>query len=150
MDLAAFWEIFFLMRRLPPRSTRTDTLVPYTTLFRSRDTAVVLGHVALGVGGAVEHDAFGVRDPRVVARRAPAHGSTRLARGALLRALGLHLLLDHHLQARAEPVAAVVLRPLPGRGGDHRPKQAPRRANASRAGSRGGVPDPKTAAVRSR
>src|SRR3546814_6925685 len=26
---------FFLMVRLPPRSTRTDTLFPYTTLFRS-------------------------------------------------------------------------------------------------------------------
>src|SRR3546814_6593388 len=25
------------MIRLPPRSTRTDTLFPYTTLFRSRD-----------------------------------------------------------------------------------------------------------------
>src|SRR3546814_17739025 len=28
--------IFFLMIRRPPRSTRTDTLFPYTTLFRSR------------------------------------------------------------------------------------------------------------------
>src|SRR3546814_923563 len=27
--------IFFLMKRRPPRSTRTDTLFPYTTLFRS-------------------------------------------------------------------------------------------------------------------
>src|SRR3546814_11902674 len=27
--------VFFLMRRRPPRSTRTDTLLPYTTLFRS-------------------------------------------------------------------------------------------------------------------
>src|SRR3546814_16747086 len=27
--------MFFLMRRRPPRSTRTDTLFPYTTLFRS-------------------------------------------------------------------------------------------------------------------
>src|SRR3546814_11428982 len=27
--------IFFLMIRRPPRSTRTDTLFPYTTLFRS-------------------------------------------------------------------------------------------------------------------
>src|SRR3546814_5192573 len=27
---------FFFMIRLPPRSTRTDTLFPYTTLFRSR------------------------------------------------------------------------------------------------------------------
>src|SRR3546814_19782354 len=29
-------SIFFLMIRRPPRSTRTDTLFPYTTLFRSR------------------------------------------------------------------------------------------------------------------
>src|SRR3546814_10928794 len=28
---------FFLMIRRPPRSTRTDTLFPYTTLFRSPD-----------------------------------------------------------------------------------------------------------------
>src|SRR3546814_10852448 len=28
--------VFFLMIRLPPRSTRTDTLFPYTTLFRSQ------------------------------------------------------------------------------------------------------------------
>src|SRR3546814_13057797 len=28
---------FFLMLRRPPRSTRTDTLFPYTTLFRSSD-----------------------------------------------------------------------------------------------------------------
>src|SRR3546814_18798118 len=28
---------FFLMIRRPPRSTRTDTLLPYTTLFRSDD-----------------------------------------------------------------------------------------------------------------
>src|SRR3546814_5399777 len=27
------------MRRRPPRSTRTDTLFPYTTLFRSRSSA---------------------------------------------------------------------------------------------------------------
>src|SRR3546814_20792183 len=28
--------VFFLMIRRPPRATRTDTLFPYTTLFRSR------------------------------------------------------------------------------------------------------------------
>src|SRR3546814_16987014 len=28
--------VFFLMIQRPPRSTRTDTLFPYTTLFRSR------------------------------------------------------------------------------------------------------------------
>src|SRR3546814_2363059 len=30
-----FLCFFFSMRRRPPRSTRTDTLFPYTTLFRS-------------------------------------------------------------------------------------------------------------------
>src|SRR3546814_13212422 len=33
--LAFFVFLFFLMIRRPPRSTRTDTLFPYTTLFRS-------------------------------------------------------------------------------------------------------------------
>src|SRR3546814_20252360 len=31
-----FLLFFFLMRRRPPRSTRTDTLFPYTTLFAAR------------------------------------------------------------------------------------------------------------------
>src|SRR3546814_15166283 len=30
------WFFFFLMIRRPPSSTRTDTLLPYTTLFRSQ------------------------------------------------------------------------------------------------------------------
>src|SRR3546814_18190129 len=30
-----FSVVFFIMRRRPPGSTRTDTLFPYTTLFRS-------------------------------------------------------------------------------------------------------------------
>src|SRR3546814_4594728 len=33
--LHCFQRIFLLMIRRPPRSTRTDTLFPYTTLFRS-------------------------------------------------------------------------------------------------------------------
>src|SRR3546814_10947467 len=33
--LLFFFIFFFLMIRRPPRSTRTDTLFPYTTLFRS-------------------------------------------------------------------------------------------------------------------
>src|SRR3546814_3171043 len=35
-----FKTFFFLMIRRPPRSTRTDTLFPYTTLFRSRRQAL--------------------------------------------------------------------------------------------------------------
>src|SRR3546814_13745337 len=38
-DQLSRWCIcLFLMIRRPPRSTRTDTLFPYTTLFRSRRT----------------------------------------------------------------------------------------------------------------
>src|SRR3546814_3141625 len=54
------------MIRRPPRSTRTDTLFPYTTLFRS----------AVG-----KDQPFGVRH---------LHGDARLLR--LLRCLGHHLL----------------------------------------------------------
>src|SRR3546814_4459469 len=35
-DSSVVLVVFFLMIRRPPRSTRTDTLFPYTTLFRSR------------------------------------------------------------------------------------------------------------------
>src|SRR3546814_3202897 len=35
--LLSMFFFFFLMIRRPPRSTRTDTLFPYTTLFRSVD-----------------------------------------------------------------------------------------------------------------
>src|SRR3546814_17522690 len=35
--------MFFLMIRRPPRSTRTDTLFPYTTLFRSVDELWLFG-----------------------------------------------------------------------------------------------------------
>src|SRR3546814_4878334 len=41
--------MFFLMIRRPPRSTRTDTLFPYTTLFRSPDS-----HHHLGVASAFQ------------------------------------------------------------------------------------------------
>src|SRR3546814_11348063 len=36
--------VFFLMIRRPPRSTRTDTLFPYTTLFRSARRLQLPGH----------------------------------------------------------------------------------------------------------
>src|SRR3546814_11079371 len=39
--------LFFLMIRRPPRSTRTDTLFPYTTLFRSNAEKEFPGTVAL-------------------------------------------------------------------------------------------------------
>src|SRR3546814_14612120 len=41
---------FFLMIRRPPRSTRTDTLFPYTTLFRSRARFEAPAHKGPGAG----------------------------------------------------------------------------------------------------
>src|SRR3546814_16361023 len=43
---------FFLMIRRPPRSTRTDTLVPYTTLFRSHHGEHALDADLLAIGQA--------------------------------------------------------------------------------------------------
>src|SRR3546814_3357960 len=45
------------MIRRPPRSTRTDTLFPYTTLFRSRLEAAELGDVGAGGEGLVARPA---------------------------------------------------------------------------------------------
>src|SRR3546814_20744816 len=63
--------IVFLMRRRPPRSTRTDTLFPYTTLFRSPGTAGGSGHHAgkdgAGVGNPRTRSVFGL--PAAPARR---------------------------------------------------------------------------------
>src|SRR3546814_12615155 len=47
-----FALFFFLMIRRPPRSTRTDTLFPYTTLFRSREAAML---AQSAIGCAVNH-----------------------------------------------------------------------------------------------
>src|SRR3546814_13951793 len=65
MAIHLFSCLFFLMIRRPPRSTRTDTLFPYTTLFRSTDRrgdllrilrphARVLILAPIAVGPAVE------------------------------------------------------------------------------------------------
>src|SRR3546814_18116365 len=55
--------VFFLMIRRPPRSTRTDTLFPYTTLFRSpraaklgEDDAVSQRAADAGEGSAPRRD----------------------------------------------------------------------------------------------
>src|SRR3546814_1241854 len=54
---------FFLMIRRPPRSTRTDTLFPYTTLFRSPTAIPASGAWSLrtAAGRSVVHDHRGFR-----------------------------------------------------------------------------------------
>src|SRR3546814_5896347 len=67
---------FFLMIRRPPRSTRTDTLFPYTTLFRSPLSASLRGDAARG-GAPRGRPAAGPRRPPHLspARRSEEHTS---------------------------------------------------------------------------
>src|SRR3546814_14781273 len=44
-------HVFFLMIRRPPRSTRTDTLFPYTTLFRSGQSCAARRRIPLYAAG---------------------------------------------------------------------------------------------------
>src|SRR3546814_1879781 len=55
--------VLFLMIRRPPRSTRTDTLFPYTTLFRSANGGE-------GPGGNARDNRRADRRPRRLRRRA--------------------------------------------------------------------------------
>src|SRR3546814_1902487 len=54
----------FLMLRRPPRSTRTDTLFPYTTLFRSYRQ-----RVACGIGGATQEGGMPEREQAGIAQQ---------------------------------------------------------------------------------
>src|SRR3546814_18702430 len=104
---------FFLMIRRPPRSTRTDTLFPYTTLFRSPVTpasymrkaaqALASAHQLLAGG-----DADGACNRAYYAMFDAAHASLRSANVAetasatktnrgLIAAFGQHLFLGAHV-----------------------------------------------------
>src|SRR3546814_16338969 len=81
---------FFLMIRRPPRSTRTDTLFPYTTLFRSATGAVfgaagAVAGAAAAAADAPSRSALTMRPPGPlpvsVLRSIPFSSARRLARG---------------------------------------------------------------------
>src|SRR3546814_5061882 len=72
--------LFLLMIRRPPRSTRTYTLFPYTTLFLSWYPCGLLPSLARPIGGAFYKASEAARDglapipPRGRGRRVPARG----------------------------------------------------------------------------
>src|SRR3546814_9462005 len=91
--------LFFLMIRRPPRSTRTDTLFPYTTLFRSEYRLDVQA-AAAGAGQAHRDPAKGrgglevdraylrkvqARSGRADGDGAPQQSAHRAARASALR-----------------------------------------------------------------
>src|SRR3546814_11963116 len=122
-----FFVVFFLMIRRPPRATRTDTLFPYTTLFRSQEPRDGINH---------HH------------RRQFATGQYEIAQ----RQLKIPFLLQQPLiepfvasaeqdQIRflAEPLRPLLVEPTALRSQVHHPGTAPRRFRvADRGGKRPG------------
>src|SRR3546814_5667803 len=75
-------DIFFLMIRRPPRSTRTDTLFPYTTLFRSATgtSSTATTRLSAGTSGASRGRLAGRRRARragISSVRLPVQASRR-------------------------------------------------------------------------
>src|SRR3546814_17776877 len=64
--------VFFLIVRRPPRSTRTDTLFPYTTLFRSQRADRAAGIFDDMTGAARRADGAGDVEDDVLRRHAGA------------------------------------------------------------------------------
>src|SRR3546814_2697670 len=89
------YVFFFLMRRRPPRSTRTDTLFPYTTLFRSASAHV---HFKPQLAGTAAQHRFHLR----IALKAFRHARHFLA----------HALPARHV-AGAIKAVALLFQPLP-------------------------------------
>src|SRR3546814_10909176 len=86
--------MFFLKIRRPPRSTRTDTLFPYTTLFRSVNSQVTTNH------------AFRPKYPR-------AYHLARLDKLLIVKCMGstIRRISDgRHSESHAEQRLPVVLR----------------------------------------
>src|SRR3546814_18482259 len=80
--------VFFLMLRRPPRSTRTDTLFPYTTLFRSATDTPAIISISNFKGGvakttlalhAAQH--FAIRGYRVLLVDCDSQASTTMMFG---------------------------------------------------------------------
>src|SRR3546814_21029649 len=118
------WSLFFfLMIRRPPRSTRTDTLFPYTTLFRSR------GNPARG---AFDHGAQraarlarGVHQPFPALRR----GGVWTEKGIAINLFKVEVFrIDHIAADLGDPGVALDL-------GAHQPR--PAEIGARRVGKEG-------------
>src|SRR3546814_18935491 len=78
-------SLFFLMIRRPPRSTRTDTLFPNTTLFRSEfERALIRERTRAGIKAAVARGArpgnpkMRSRDPGAIAEIRASHKERHL------------------------------------------------------------------------
>src|SRR3546814_350029 len=119
-----FLFFFFLMIRRPPRSTRTDTLFPYTTLFRSLEPL----SDAVSDDGLVERFAQQRVDEGAVCLRQRAERSPELVDdGVARREPGRVCRLDRRLRKRCLPHREPC-------GGGRQRRQRPVAARHGRAG----------------
>src|SRR3546814_18793798 len=114
------------MRRRPPRSTRTDTLFPYTTLFRSVD-----GHLVRTQDRRPDHAGDFLTERIMLLgalhkRTDDALAGMEAAEAIVARG-GLGLVVDDRRMARMRDAKGqiVTLRQIPGapRGGIERPQR---------------------------
>src|SRR3546814_11592367 len=112
---------FFLMIRRPPRSTRTDTLFPYTTLFRTDH-----GSNALGISAAFDQQAHRLAEQAEPRQQRPRRQADVALRDVARMVHGAHSALPHSLYclclplepgARDDQLLAPPHRPAPRRLG---------------------------------
>src|SRR3546814_7472477 len=99
------------MIRRPPRSTRTDTLFPYTTLFRSGGVCLSGGGPLAGRMATVFPESQAMVLALAAARRAAADGEVPIGAavvgpsGAVLSVAGNRTIVDRDPTAHAEMLA---------------------------------------------
>src|SRR3546814_12932712 len=124
------------MIRRPPSSTRTATLCPYTTLFRSAARGIAAG----GVAGDHVAEGIGVGEDDVVARLGHAAGDGRLGvvgdAGRALCAAGQGI-AGHRVGTGPAVDVVVAGRGRPGDGGPRLVESARERREPPRGGGAG-------------
>src|SRR3546814_20093804 len=98
---------FFLMIRRPPRSTRTDTLFPYTTLFRSDISRASAAH-AIGIG----HDCAASREGRFEERSIDVNAALSPAGYGIKRHMLVDLLIHSFDPARRSALFLILPCPI--------------------------------------
>src|SRR3546814_21370 len=101
------------MIRLPPRSTRTDTLFPYTTLFRSADAVAPRALLAVHLAEDMVEENIGAAR-RVGARVIADH---RVETEGGLDRLALEPAVEHRARRLGEQVEHIAL-PFEAEGGE--------------------------------
>src|SRR3546814_14201321 len=88
------------MRRLPPRSTRTDTLLPYTTLFRSCG-GWFPQQLGAGVPDVLAADVLAVAAALYARELGGSEGDHRAVASAIL-VIAVAIFIAHHAPERSE------------------------------------------------